>query len=101
RVEQVDLPATVLLGRRADDLDGDLEALRFGRGEQEGADVRHGDEVVAAAVTDTGERVVLGEERHALPRGADARSEGGRQTADAHLHRVPVRAQQRRRARGG
>ena len=70
--EQIDLPATVLLRGRADELDRHAETLRFGRSEQEGADVGEGDEVVAAPVTDALERVIFREKRDARARRADA-----------------------------
>ena len=69
RIEQIDLSATVLLGRRPDDLERRRQWSRSGRSKQEGADVRHRDEVVTAAVADAGERVL----RHAAPDGLPRR----------------------------
>ena len=84
--EQIDLPPAVLLRRRSDELDRHPEILL--RGDmQERADVRHGDEVVTAAMTDTGERVVLREKRDRGAGRADASTKGGREAADTHLYR--------------
>src|SRR5512132_1980983 len=101
RIEQIDLSATVLLGRRPDDLERRHQWSRSGRSKQEGADVRHRDEVVTAAVADAGERVVLREQRDALARRADARSERRRETADAALDAMAVPLEQRNDPRRG
>src|SRR5690349_20064144 len=91
-VHEVDLAAAVLLRRRADELDRDLERTRIGRGEQEGADVRHRDEVVATAMPDALERVVFGQKRDARSGRTDARAERGRKATDTYLDLVAVLA---------
>ncbi len=93
-VEQIDLAAAVLLRRSADELYRDLEAFRFGRSEQESTDVRHRDEVVAAAVADATKCVVLREQRHARAIWPDARAKGGGQPSDTHLDGVTALHQQ-------
>ena len=62
RTEEIDLSAAVLLRRRADELERHAEIVFRGR-VQEGADVRHGDEVVTAAVTDACQCVVFRDQR--------------------------------------
>src|SRR5206468_9203445 len=95
-IEQILLPRAVLLGWRADELDREIE-LRTIRGDiDEGADVGHGDEVVAAAVADLRQRVVLREERQGRSRrGPDARPERGRDAGDAALDFETLVLQQR------
>ena len=94
RGEHVDLPATVLLRWSADELDRHTEVL-LGGGVQEGADVRHGDEVVTAAVTHAFEGVVLRNERDRRTGRADTRAEGRLEAADTHLHFMTMRLQER------
>src|SRR5947209_6299193 len=83
--EQIDLPPAVLLRRRSDELDRHTE-IRLRGDVQERADVRHGDEVVTAAVTDAGERVVLCEERDRGAGRSDACAERGFEPTDTHLY---------------
>src|SRR6185436_3577971 len=88
-IQQVDLAAAGLFGGCADELDGDVRGAG-GRRMQEGADVRHGDEVVTAAVTNAGERVVLGDERERRSGRTDACAKGRLKSADTHLNLVAV-----------
>src|SRR5205807_1989627 len=60
---EIDLSAAVLLGRGADQLDPHLEARGARRGDEVGANVAYRYQVVATAMPDIGERVVLREER--------------------------------------
>src|SRR3989442_10575131 len=63
-LDEPHLAAAALLGGRADDLDATLRQLVAKRGQRgAGADAGGGDDVVAARVTDAGQRVVLAEDR--------------------------------------
>src|SRR5207249_11199587 len=89
-LEKVDLSATALLCRRAHELDPRLQIRRLcGRGE-ECADDGHRDEVVAAAVPDVREGVVLSEERDGRTRRTDPRAERGRKPSEVPLDLVAV-----------
>src|SRR5712691_8673451 len=106
--EEIDLPAAALLGRRADELDVDLEPRGLGDDDEERADVADRDQVVTAAVTDLGQRVVLGQERDGrAPRvsarwsGLDMRPERRLEPAHAPLDVVAATLQKRRDAVDG
>ena len=62
-LEQQDLPAAVLLGRRPDDSDGETDLIGDPRRSQRGAERHRRDHVVAAGVADARQRIVLGAER--------------------------------------
>ena len=84
RLEERDLAAAALLGRSADHPDAAGKA-GTGDGREEGPRARggRGDQVVAAAVTDPRERVVLGQQRDRRAGGvAQGRPEGGGDAAD-------------------
>ncbi len=90
-VEHDDLAAAALLGRGAQDCDsaGRVGPL-LGDGDRGGAG-GGADQVVAAAVAEPGERVVLGEQRDRRPVAAAVLpAERGRQRRDAALDREPV-----------
>lgn len=93
--EQVDLPATVLFRRRADELDGHPDIV-LGRRMQERADVRHGDKVVTTAVADSRKRVVLRDERDRRAGRTHAGPKCRLEATDTHLNLVPVALKQRR-----
>ena len=59
-VDEVDLAAAAFLGRRAEQGDRDVQLVGDGAQADGGAQRRRGDDVVAAGVTDVGERVELG-----------------------------------------
>src|SRR2546427_669745 len=74
----------------------------LGRGDEEGADVADRDQVVTAAVTDLGQRVVLGKQRDgrrppvpARPSGPDMRAECRLEPADAPLDVVAAALEKR------
>src|SRR5712691_2425699 len=94
RAEQIDLSPAVLLRRSSDELDRHSEIL-LPRDLQERADIRHGDEVVTAAVTHTRERVVLREERDRGSGRADTSTKRGLEATDTHLHRHTMTFDQR------
>ena len=58
-----DLAAAALLGRRADDLDGQAEVVGDGASARPAPTAVGGDDVVAAGVADAGQGVVLGADR--------------------------------------
>lgn len=58
------LAGAVLLGGRAEQHGRAAGPLQDGDQREEGADGRGADDVVPAAVTDAGQRVVLGQHRH-------------------------------------
>jgi len=88
--KQVDLPAAMLLGRRADELDANGQVPGRG-GHQERAGVGHRDQVVPAAVADPGKRVVFGQQRDRLPRRTGVGAERRRQSPVCALDGVTVR----------
>jgi hypothetical protein len=63
---------------------------------QEGADVRHGDQVVTTAMTDSRERVVLRDERDRRSGRTHACAKCRLKATDTHLHLVAVTLKQRR-----
>src|SRR5919197_1335607 len=89
-VDEVDLSPTVLLGRRPDELDTDLELRGLRRGHQERSDVADRYQVVAAPMAYVGERVVLGEERDRGSRRSHTSAEGRLERADAPFDGVPL-----------
>jgi hypothetical protein len=104
-VEHHLLAREVFLGRRAEkhDLARQRRALRGQR--ERGADRGSRDDVVAAAVAEASERVVLGEDRDARSVAvltSQTRADGGRQRARRVLHREPGRLEDLgdRRGRG-
>src|SRR2546423_10639246 len=95
RVDQIDLSATVLLGRRSEELDRDLERRRRRCGEK-GTNVADGYQVMAAAVTHVGQRVVLREEGDRLSAlRTDASAKGGLESADPALDLMALAPKER------
>ena len=81
-----DLAAASLLTRRAHDHDPSAGGVGEGGGGQAGPEPGGGDDVVAAAVPDAGQGVVLAEHGDRRPLAAGASCEGGLQTEGAALH---------------
>ena len=68
---------------------------------QEGADVRHSDQVVAAAVTDAREGVVLRDERDRGTGRTHTCAKSRLEPTDTHLHLMTMRREQSRYPCGG
>jgi hypothetical protein len=77
-LEHEDLAAASLFGRCADHRQRDAEIVGERRECQRGADRARGDDVVAARVTDDGQRVILGADRDVQRSVAGASAERGR-----------------------
>ncbi len=86
-VEHEDLAAAAFFGRGAEDRQRDAELVDERRERERGADRARGDDVVAARVTDDGQRVVLGADRDVQRTAPDPAGECGRQFADPGVDR--------------
>jgi hypothetical protein len=82
-VQEEDLAAAVLLGRRAHHRHRQTDVVGDARETQARPDGRGGDDVVAAGVADVGQAVVLGADRDVERAAAGARAERGREPAHA------------------
>ena len=81
--EQLDLAAPAFLGGGADHRQRDTEVVDDGRQCERRPDRDRGDQVVAARVSETGQRVVLGAQRDVQVAAADLRGERGVEAAVA------------------
>src|SRR5262249_12295598 len=98
-LEQVDLPASALLGGRTDDREGDAELVGERREREPRARRGRRNDVVPARVTDARQRVVLRTDREMQRTRSRARDERGVEITDAGLDREPAVREYRGRPR--